>query len=372
MLRKGNLFLTLRVFSATGGIEKVCRVAGKALYELQKEPEGADTRILSLYDQQQDVNDTYFPKDIFRGFGTGKTAFLLSAVRAGLKSRVVILSHVNLLIIGYFIKLISPKTKLVLLAHGIEVWNKFPRWKKRMLRSCDLVLPVSEFTRLKMIELYGLEEQKLTTLNNCLDPFLPQPSKAIKEATLLQRYGFTETNKVLLTLTRMSSVDRYKGYDQVIQSVYKLKNICPDLRYLLVGNYDEVEKVRLQKIIRQLDLKQQVILAGFIPDEELASHYNLADMYIMPSQKEGFGIVFIEAMFYGKPVIAGNVDGSTDALKNGLFGLLVDPSNQEQINDAIVEVFKNKEQYIPKKEEVMKYFSYEVYKSNLQNALSKL
>lgn len=372
MVRKGNLFLTLRVFSATGGIEKVCRLAGKALNELQAEPLGDPIEIMSLYDEREHMDEKYFPAGIFKGFGKNKIFFLVAAVKAGLKSRMVILSHVNLLIIGYFIKLLVPKTKLVLIAHGIEVWNKFPKWKIQMLEKCDIILPVSAFTKDKMKELYGLEEEKFTILNNCLDPFLPLPLQPVKEAVLLKRYGFAETDKVLLTLTRMSSRDRYKGYDQVIMAVHKLKKSCPTIKYLLVGNYEDNEKLRIQKIIRQLDLKNDVILAGFIPDEELAAHYNLADMYIMPSQKEGFGIVFIEAMFYGKPVIAGNVDGSTDALKNGLFGLLVDPSNQQQIREAIVEVFTNKEKYLPKNEQVMEYFGFDVYKNNLRKITTNI
>ena len=370
MQQRGNLFLTLCVFSATGGIEKVCKVAGKALHELHAENQGDPIKILSLYDESLHHNEKYFPADIFKGFGKNKISFLSTAVKEGLNSKVIILSHVNLLIIGITIKILAPKTKLVLLAHGIEVWKKFPKWKRIMLANCDLILPVSEFTKIKMQHLYGLAEKKFTILNNCLDPFLPLPLQNVKEEILLKRYGFAATDKVLLTLTRLSCRDRYKGYEQVILSVHKLKQTCPSIKYLLAGKYEEHEKLRLQKIIKDLDLQSDVILAGYLPDEELAAHYNLADMYIMPSQKEGFGIVFIEAMFYGKPVIAGNVDGSTDALKNGLFGLLVDPANQQQIDDAIVEVFTNKEKYLPKNEQVMEYFGYDVYKNNLRNIIS--
>jgi len=366
MRKTDTLFLTLKVFSATGGIEKVCRVAGKALYELGGEAGNEKLQIFSLYDESADINNKYFPAAIFTGFGKRRFSFLWSVFKEARNSRMVILSHVNLLIVGFIIKQISPKTKLVLIAHGIEVWHSFPGWKKMMLRQCDQVLPVSDFTKNKMMELYQLPEAKMTTLNNCLDPFLPLPVSDGANGQLHSRYGIGANDKVLLTLTRMASEERYKGYEMVMQSVYQLKEKYPCIKYLLVGKYDGAEKKRLDDIINSLGLQQNIILTGFIPDEEIAAHFALADLYIMPSQKEGFGIVFIEAMFYGKAVIAGNKDGSVDALKNGTFGLLVNPDSQQQITDAITEVINHKEKYIPGHEAVMEHFSFPVYKEKLR------
>ena len=72
MQQRGNLFLTLCVFSATGGIEKVCKVAGKALHELHAENQGDPIKIMSLYDENSHLNEKYFPADIFKGFGKNK------------------------------------------------------------------------------------------------------------------------------------------------------------------------------------------------------------------------------------------------------------------------------------------------------------
>jgi phosphatidyl-myo-inositol dimannoside synthase len=367
------LFLTLRVFSATGGIEKVCRLAGKAIQEFSSVPESNTIKILSLYDESADVNELYFPATVFSGFGKHRLKFLKAVLKEAQNSRLVILSHINLLILGYVIKTIAPKTKLVLFAHGIEVWSKLPQWKKRMLHKCDHILPVSNFTKNKMAQLYQLPESKFTILNNCLDPFLPTIQEPCnKDEKLLARYGIGATDKVLLTLTRLASRERYKGYELVMQAVHDIKAQYPSIKYLVVGKYDLAEKQRLDNLINRLSLQENIILAGFIPDEELAAHYSLADLYIMPSRKEGFGIVFIEAMFYGKPVIAGNADGSVDALKNGKFGVLVNPLNQQQITDAIVEVISNKEKFLPAHKEVMNHFGFSVYKEKLKNIVEKI
>ena len=282
---KGILFLTLRTFSATGGIEKVSRQVGKALYELTY-GQGSFS-VLSMYDHKEDINEKYFPAAIFKGYAKRKSLFICDAARKGINKDTVILSHINLLLAGFLIKLFSPNTKLVLLAHGIEVWEPLPAWKKRMLNKCDLVLAVSNFTKNKMMEVHGFPAHKIKVLNNCLDPFLSLPVPDGKEALLMERYQLQQDDIILMTLTRLSSREKYKGYDSVLHSIRELKSTWPNIKYLVVGLYDAAEKQRLDGIIRQLGLTGDIIFAGFIPDEELAAHFQIADLYIMPSKKEG-------------------------------------------------------------------------------------
>ena len=92
----------------------------------------------------------------------------------------------------------------------------------------------------------------------------------------------------------------------------------------------------------------------------------------MPSYGEGFGIVFIEAMYYGLPVIAGNKDGSVDALLNGKLGLLVNPDKPEEITLAIKKVIDNKSAFKPDYNLLMQNFSYKVYKEKIEAALKNL
>jgi len=367
-----TLFLTLRTFSATGGIEKVCRILGKALYEDSIKNEGL-VQIGSMYDKQQDAfNNTYFPTENFRGFGINKLNFIKEMVQAGAKSDVVILSHINLLLIGWLIKKIAPHTKIILLAHGIEIWYPLNEYKRKMLHYCDKILAVSHFTRNKVIEVHDLPKEKCLVLNNCLDPFLPLPSLHKKNEALLNKYGFSDTDKILMTLTRMSSKERYKGYDKVFEAIAILKIKYPHLKYLIAGSYDEREKEFIDNLINKLGIQNRVVMPGYIEEEELEDHFALSDMYVMPSRKEGFGIVFIEAMYYGLPVIAGNIDGSADALLDGELGQLVDPGNVEKIATAIANVVENKNSFIPDRNLLMQHFSYEAYKEKLDLIIRNL
>lgn len=314
----------------------------------------------------------YFPQLLFNGFNNNKISFVLNSIATGRRSDIVILSHVNLLIVGYLIKFVRPSTKLVLIAHGIEVWDPLPGWKKYMLSKFDLFLPVSHFTMNKMVSLHGLPANKFSVFNNCLEPFLEKPLSRGKNAALLERYGLRKEDRILLTVSRMADSEQYKGYDRVLLALPELIVDHPDLRYLLVGKYDENEKKRLDEMIATLGLARIVVFAGFVKDEEMAAHFNLGDLFIMPSEKEGFGIVFIEAMFYGLPVIAGNKDGSTDALWNGELGTLIDPNSKEDIVSAISAILDNPGKYQPDPQKLQEHFSYTWYKRKLKKCLERL
>ncbi len=133
-----------------------------------------------------------------------------------------------------------------------------------------------------------------------------------KPRFLLKRYGLRPDQPVILTIGRLASAERYKGYDQVLRAFAVVRERFPTARYVLGGRGPD--RARVITLIRELGLTEYVTLAGYIPDHELSAHYNLCDVFAMPSKGEGFGIVFLEALACGKPVVAGNKDGSVDAV----------------------------------------------------------
>lgn len=366
-----TLLLTLRTFSATGGIEKVCRILGKALYERATE-HGGNFQICSMYDHDKDAEgNEYFPSMCFKGYEVSKLKFFMAMVLKGRAFDTVIMSHINLLPIGWMIKKISPSTKIILLAHGIEIWDTVGERKRKMLQSCDIIAAVSNFTREKVIKNQGVDAQKCIVLNNCLDPYLPIPSVVGKTEKLLSKYGFSKTDKILMTLTRISSKERYKGYDNVIEAMGSLEQGVENVKYLIAGSYDKVEKQYLENHIQKLGLTNRVVMSGYVQDEELEAHFALADIYIMPSRKEGFGIVFIEAMYYGLPVIAGNADGSVDALLNGQLGELVNPDDIPEITGALEKYLQSAEKNSPNQKLLQNNFGYNAYKEKLKLLFNK-
>jgi glycosyltransferase involved in cell wall biosynthesis len=347
-------------------------VAGKALTELTLQY-GGSLKIFSLYGNRDSADrNLYFPQTKYRGFKKKRVSFVAGSFFSGCRSEIILLSHVNLLAPAVLVKIFRPQVKLVLIAHGIEVWKAFGAVKRWMLRRVDLFLPVSHFTKDRMKELYGLPESRFSVMNNCLDPFLEQPLLQGRYISLLQRYGLRNDDKILLTVSRMVDTEQYKGYDRVLEALPAVIAAYPNLRYLLVGKYDEKEKQRLDAIINRLGLQDRVIFTGFVPDIEMAIHFKLADLFIMPSEKEGFGIVFIEAMYYGIPVIGGNKDGSVDALWNGELGTVVNPDNINEISIAIKKVLDDPAAYKPDQQKLQSRFSYEWYKRKLHNCLQSV
>ncbi len=315
------------------------------------------------------LNNPYFPAEIFKGFNAAKVSFIKEAVLEGRKSRVVIISHINLMVVGWLIKKISPQTQVILLAHGIEIWNPLDKKRLMLLSSCDKILSVSSFTKNRILKLHKLPSEKCFVLNNCIDPFLERTTTKKRSPALVERYGIKTTDTVILTLTRLSLKDRYKGYGYVIQSLGEIAKTNTNVKYIIAGGYEATEKIYIDGLIEKYGLQEQVIVAGFIEEEELASHFSLADIYVMPSMKEGFGIVFVEAMYYGVPVIAGNADGSTDALLQGELGLLINPEDVQAITTALQKMIESKEAYFPNQQLLMDHFGYTAYKRKLEGFL---
>jgi len=367
------LFLTLKTFSLTGGIEKVCRSLCRVLYDLSEE-DIIESSVYSMYDKNTDRDSRYLGKNQFQGFNGKRERFVVQSFVSGLKADVIFLSHIHLINIVYFIKKIHPHKKIYLLAHGIEIWKKLSDTKLKILNQLDKIICVSQFTANKIMEMHHIPSSKLEILNNCLDPFYYLPGKFDKPHILLDRYHLDRENLILFSLSRLSSSEKYKGYDHTIELLPQLLEKYPNLVYLLAGKWDDVEKKRLDDLIAINNLHKHIRLVGFIDEAELTDHFLLSDIFILPSQKEGFGIVFIEALASGLRVIAGNKDGSVDALQNGALGLLVDPNDQQGIRDGIGMLLNHQQTDMEKKklqEKCVQTFGYNQYLKSMKNLLLK-
>jgi glycosyltransferase involved in cell wall biosynthesis len=159
--------------------------------------------------------------------------------------------------------------------------------------------------------------------NSTMDP--------ARRALARHAFGFDRDEVVLLTVGRMDSSERYKGHDQVLDALPGLLESNAGLRYLVAGEGDD--RNRLTRLAKELGVSDRVTFAGY--REDLADCYAACDIYVMPSTQEGFGIVFLEALASGRPVVAGGIDGSIEALCWGELGFLCDPLAPESVERAI-------------------------------------
>ncbi len=210
-----------------------------------------------------------------------------------------------------------------IVAHGVEVWNIQRPDLQQALRRADRILAVSSYTRDRLLAEQALDPARVVVLPNTFaaDRFRPGP----KPPHLLVRHQLRPDQPTILTVARLDASQPYKGYDQILRALPAIRQQVPDVHYLIVGKGSD--RPRLEQLIQRLDLTACVTLVGFVPDGELPDYYNLGDVFAMPSRGEGFGIVYLEALACGKPVLGGNQDGALDALCHGDLGALVDPGD---------------------------------------------
>ena len=324
------LYLYLNAFSAIGGIQKFNKNFLRALSEIE-------FMIVSnsLYDLRNDlpvINNTKL-----YSAENNKLKFIINSLKFGFNSDIIVLGHINLTFpLVIFYKLLFPQKEIILITHGIEIWQRLSFLKKYSLNKCDKIITVSNYTKKRIIEVQGIKADKIYILHNTIDEnFKPYQNKE-RPIDLLKKHKLTGNEKIILTVCRLSSSEKYKGYDRIIKILPKLLNKYPSLRYILAGKGDQTEIKRLSLLVKDNKVEKNVIITGYVFEEDLPKYYNLCDVFILASRKEGFGIVFLEALISGKPVIGGNMDGSVDALLNGKLGTLINPENDEEIYESIV------------------------------------
>lgn len=345
------LFLTSNL-SKIGGIQKYNRNLLKVLEENKE-------NILAIELKESNSKE--------------KIGFIFKIIKQLFKFKpdIIFCSHINFAPVCYLFKKIFNKNYLIF-THGIEVWDVGNNFKIKALKEARMIITVSNFTKEKIIQKLPGIQNKIFMLPNSVDSEVFKPKK--KPLNLMQKYNLTD-EKMIFTITRMLKSEGYKGYDKVIEALPKIIEKIPKLKYFLVGSGDDVP--RIKKIINDLNLNNYVIMPGFVLDNDLADYYNLADIFVMPSKGEGFGIVFLEALACGKPVIAGNIDGSKDAILNGELGVLVNPDDTNEISETITKILKREvlkkildSDYLRRR--VLEVYGFDKFKEKVKNLLYEL
>ena len=337
-VRKSRIHLwSPGLFEFKGGIQTFSRYLCESLAEVLPQ---VDQDIFSLHDRQTPVVVTEHPLQGFHCFGKIPAkvripSFAAAVLTQGLLKRpnLIISTHLNLGVVAHYLKKLTGIPYWVV-AHGFEAWHIQKQSVIDTLVNADRVLAVSHYTRQQLIQNYDIPPERISIFPNTFDSSKFQV--APKPKHLLKKYGLNEKQPVILTVNRLEAGEDFRPYDQVIQALPLIQASVPNIHYLIVGNGNDRE--RLQQEIIQNNLEQSVTLAGFIPDEDLSAHYNLCDLYAMPSKLEGFGIVFLEALASGKPVMASRLDGGRDALCDGKLGALVNPESIEEIAACAVDI----------------------------------
>jgi phosphatidylinositol alpha-1,6-mannosyltransferase len=214
--------------------------------------------------------------------------------------------------------------------HGIEAWAKPSRLVRWSAEQSSIVTSVSRHTRRMFLRWADLPPHVVRVLPNTVgEQFRPDGDRN----SMREKYGLSG-KKVLLTVSRLSKQDRYKGHEEVIRCMPALRSEFENLVYAIAGDGDL--RSELRQLAETLRVGGAVRFLGAVEHAELPSLYRSADVFVMPSTGEGFGIVNLEAMSCGTTVISGDSDGARDPLHDGGLGILTtDAHLRETLSDAL-------------------------------------
>jgi phosphatidylinositol alpha-1,6-mannosyltransferase len=210
----------------------------------------------------------------------------------------------------------------------------------RVIRAADRVFAVSSFTRDALIEA-GIPEGKIAVLPNGVDP--DEFEDCPKDRTIVDRLGLVG-RPVILTVARL---DTHKGQDTVIRALPAILSKAPQAVYVIVG--DGPMRKTLEQLSRDCGVSERVFFTGYIPRAQVLALLEACAVFVMVSRieggsAEGFGIVFLEAGVFSKPVIGGRSGGIPDAVAHGRTGLLVDPLDVDEVAGAVCRILTDRDE----------------------------
>lgn len=261
----------------------------------------------------------------------------------------------------------------VTITHGVELWEA-PQKYLDAVRDSRKILAVSRYTkRLNLEKLPGYPEDDVVIFSNTFDEtrFVPMQ----RDTALFERMGVAPSDKVVLTVGRLADTERLKGYEEGLRAMAKVVERVPEARYVLAGKGNDLE--RLRSLAGEIGLGDRAVFPGFVADEDIVPLFAGSDVFVLPSRKEGFGIVFLEAMGCGTPAIGGNKDGSMDPLLDGKLGSAVDPEDVDAIAEAICEHLEGRapaERADPTtlRERTIEHYGFGAFRDRLADLLASL
>ena len=313
--------------------------------------EGADVTVVTLGGTNDPANEV---KDGVRISRVRKRSFPLGSVlfAASLLARLACLhrrkrfSLVHAHFVGSLTAMIGMTCRvlnipLVLTVHGIGLLTKNPLGKALLrfyLSFPDRIVCVSKYVG--ALAGQHAKKDKIVVVLNGIDPEKLTPS--IGARAFRQKMGMGK-RAVLLSVAGL--VQR-KGIDVVLKALSSLKGKHSDFIYVIIGRGPE--EANLKKLSASLGIGEKVRFIGFLPGNELANYYNSCDIFILMSRTlqeeegvEGFGIAYIEASYFGKPVIGGKSGGTADSIVDGVTGFRIPPRDTAMLEQTLVRLLSD-------------------------------
>lgn len=324
-----TIFIGLTTYSVRGGIQRFNQRVIKTLCENAKGVHHA--RFVAITPESSSVEVTcrsgcHVP--------VRSTVSIVPVLLRLPSASTLLIGHINLLPIAILYKAFHPRCRLFLFVHGDEAWGVAGNRRRRvgertMLRLVDKVLAVSRHTADLMSMSYRLPSTRCTIFPNVIEVPSETPDRA--EAVRPR----------VLIVSRLDEGERRKNVDKVIKALRRVRLIVPDVVLTIVGKGHLTES--LFHYAEELGVSDIVEFIQDADDSKLSALYKAATIFALPSDKEGFGIVYLEAWRVGVPVICSVNSAPSEFIENNVDGWIVDPANDDELVAAIVDGLQNRE-----------------------------
>jgi phosphatidylinositol alpha-1,6-mannosyltransferase len=335
-------------FGGRGGIQYAGRLVLRALRECA----GADAEltVLSVHDDAADLAGLDVSCTAVAASGSRlKTVWKAWQLLRGRRWDLVLLGHLHL---APLLALASPvpPTSVVAMIYGIEAWQQVSGLRRRGLLKADRLLYISQHTRHNCEALNGWMKEIPGEV--CYLGLLPDGSRSPVAAPL----PGCDPGRYAVVIGRMDRGERYKGFDELIRIWPRVERVHPGFKLVLIG--DGSDRQRLQSLAS--DVQASVVFTGGIDDELRDSFLRNCAALCLPSRGEGFGLVYLEAMRLGKPVLAGSMDAGREVVVDGQTGRTVSGQDPEELLAGILDVLgeRGRALGLAGRERFLEHFSY--------------
>ncbi len=313
-----TLLLAPEIFSSVGGIPRILQLYLKALCDLGVERDEG-VRLVALNDSVLDSSDVrrYTNAHLDNWFvcARHKRRFVRATLKLVSGCDRLVCGHVAQLPVAWAARLLHPRLRYYLVAHGIEVWRPFSLAERIALRGAARIFCVSEYTRQELLKNCPMRRDRTIVVPNALDPLFATGTPA----------PLAGQPPVILTAARLSYADRYKGVEHLIAAMPAVVAAEPAAQLRIVGQGDDLP--RLQSLARQQgQLGTAIEFLGGVDDKRLVEELRGCRLFALPSRKEGFGLVYLEAMGQGRPCLGARAGGVPEVITDET-GVLVEFGN---------------------------------------------
>jgi glycosyltransferase involved in cell wall biosynthesis len=198
-------------------------------------------------------------------------------------------------------------------------------------RTADIIIVPSTCVEKNIVELYGVSQDKIRVVHEAADKIFKPMDRQESKVKIVQKYGIKDDFILFIGFARLR-----RNVPQLLEAFSRLKK-QHDIRHklVIVGRYDSVN-TNYPRLVRELDMENDVIHFARIVDEDMPLFYNAAEVFVYPSSYEGFGLPLVEAMACGTPIIASNASPMPEIVGNA--GLFVNPFDISQMAQTIYNV----------------------------------